>query len=257
MSDLQQSCTLEIFHSITDLRPLTTCIPTHLSWHSCTQLGPRADCSLRHFNLLNFIIFLIPAYGSDDCQYTWMLVAKTHLDHSAFWLSKLWRNRYKSGPGWTLHHHHPGTVNFFISFLIVSFSCLYALCSLLRFASNPRYALKRTASPTWDCKLRLSDENRLAEPAGNFRLSICSSSYPLISILPLPWRCLPRKRGHETQNLHANENATMTITTTSKTCVHSSFLFSFMIRYICSTGDLIRLAFAFLCIFLESQTLLM
>lgn len=65
---------------------------------------------------------------------------------------------------------------------------------------------------------------------------------------------LPRKRGHETQTWHANENAMMTITTTRRRAF-TLFLFFLMIRYICSTGDLIRLAFAFafLCIFLESQ----
>lgn len=160
----------------------------------------------------------------------------------------------QSGSGWTLHHHHPGTVNFYLfSDRVIFMPICFMLFALFRFGSE--ICLEKNSFSHLRLRLQLSDENRLAEVTGSFRLSICSSSYPFIIPIFLPRRCLPRKLGHETQTWHANKNAMMTITTTRR---RAFTLFFLMTRYIyLLNGDLIRLAFAFLCIFLESQTLLM
>jgi hypothetical protein len=178
--------------------------------------------------------------------------SKDQLDHSAFWLSKIWRKCYKvarAGPYTTTILE----LSIFISFLIVSFHTymLYALCFILLWIWDVPWKEQllplETAIANCDRQTRTVLLNLLETFDFPFVLPVILLAlfFPYPDDAAAETRTRDPELAYEWECDDYNDDD-------EKTCVHFCFLFHDSIYLL--NGDLIRLAFAFLCTFLESQT---
>ena len=194
--------------------------------------------------LVEFIIFLIPAYGFDNCQYTWMLVTKTLPIISTFQLSNLWRQGYEIARAGTC------TITTILELSILSpfWSCHFMLiCSLLFafFCFESQMCLEKNSFSHLRLRLRMRLKIVLLDLLETFSFHFDGSFVPPISwylLLHLFWRCCYGTRTRD-QNWHKNENETRwefddDDDDDEKMCVH-------FVYYILLNGDLIRPALLF------------